>query len=71
VAQQAKITIRVTAARTTSTVAISTTGRYARLTTGGISITAPGQAMQPTADAKTFWLSVLDLVEAQLTALEG
>lgn len=70
-AQQAKLTVRVTAARSTSTIMISSTGRYGRLTTGGIHITAPLQPLQPTADVVAFWTSVLVLVQAQLTALEG
>lgn len=68
-ANQAKITIRVTSARGSSTVDFSTTGRYVSLTTGGISEQMLAQPIQPTASAKAFWLSVLEQVQAQLNTL--
>ena len=69
-ANQAKLTIRVTAARGSSTVQFSTTGRYVSLTTGGISETLRQAPVQPTSSPEAFWLSILALVQAELTALE-
>jgi hypothetical protein len=68
-ANQAKLTIRVTSARGSSTVDFSTTGRYVSLTTGGISQQMLAQPIQPTASAKAFWLSVLAAVQLQLNSL--
>lgn len=68
-AQQAKLTVRVGANRGSSTIGISTSGRYVNLATNAINESLPRQPLQPTADAKTFWLSVLAIVQAQITAL--
>lgn len=68
-ADQAKLTVRVMSNRGSSTVSFATAGRYVRLTTGGISEQLLGQAVQPTASAKAFWLSVLALVQAELETL--
>jgi hypothetical protein len=70
-ASQAKLTIRVGSARGSSNVAFSTTGRYVSLTTGGITQVLPQQPIQPTTSPAAFWLSVLALVQAELTALGG
>jgi hypothetical protein len=70
-ANTAKLTVRVTSARGSSTVGFSTGGRYVSLTTGGLSTTAGKQPIQPTANAVVFWQSVLTIVSAQLAALEG
>ena len=69
-ADLAKLTIRVTSNRGSSNVQFSTTGRYVRLVTAGINVDALGEPVQPTTTAKAFWLSVLTIVQAQLTALE-
>lgn len=69
-ANQSKLTIRVSAARGSSTVQFSTTGRYVSLSTGGLNLTQRQAPIQPTASVEAFWLSVLALVQAQLTALE-
>jgi len=68
-ANQAKMTIRVTSARGSSTVDFSTTGRYVSLTTGGISQQMLAQPIQSTASAKAFWLGVLAAVQLQLNSL--
>jgi hypothetical protein len=70
-AGQAKLTIRVTGNRGSSTVQFSSTGRYVSLVTGGLNTQLLGQPIQPTSDVLTFWRSVLALVQAELTALEG
>lgn len=68
-ATPAKMTIRVDAARASSTVRISTAGRYLSLSTNQISLQALSQPVQPTASDKVFWLSVLAIVTAQINAL--
>lgn len=65
---QAKITIRVTSTRGGSTVNFSSAGSYVSTPMNGYSVSLPGQPIQPTADQKTFWTSVLDLVQAQIAA---
>ena len=68
-ASQAKMTVRVTAARGSSNVGISTSGRYINLTTNAINASMPQQPVQPTSSAKAFWLSVLAIVTAQIESL--
>lgn len=68
-ASQAKMTIRVSSARGSSTINFSTNGRYVSLTTGGITQQLLAQPVQPTASAKVFWESVLAAVQAQLNTL--
>jgi hypothetical protein len=65
----ATIAVRVRAARGSSNVTISTSGRYVGLTTNAINLTVNRQPVQPTASAKAFWTSVLAIVQAQITAL--
>lgn len=67
-ASQAKITIRVTAARGGSTVSFTTNGKYISFTTAGFQRTMTGQPIQPTATLEGFWLAVLNSVVANLTA---
>jgi hypothetical protein len=68
-ANQAKMTVRVTSQRGSSAVSISTAGRYISLPTNGISISEPRQPVQPTSSTKAFWLSVLAIVTEQITSL--
>lgn len=68
-ADLAKLTIRVTSNRGSSNVMIASSGRYVRLVTGGINLQALGEPVQPSTSAKAFWLSVLTIVQAQITAL--
>jgi hypothetical protein len=67
--QTARLTVRVGAARGSSNVAISTSGRYVNLPTNAINLTTPRQPVQPTSSAKAFWTSVLAIVQAQIAAL--
>lgn len=68
-ASQSKLTIRVSAARGSSTIAYSTKGRYISLVTNGISNDLTREPIQPTINAKAFWLSVLAAVTADVNAL--
>lgn len=68
-AHQAKMTIRVNAARGSSTVEFGTTGRYVSLQVNGINEVLPRQPVQPTASVKAFWQSVLAIVTAQVNSL--
>lgn len=68
-ANQAKLTVRVTSQRGSSGVSFSTAGRYISLPTNGISETLSKQPIQPTASAKAFWLSVLAIVTAEISSL--
>ena len=65
----AKMTIRVTSARGSSAVAITTAGRYLSLTTNTVRTDLLAQPVQPTASEKTFWLSVLAEVTAYVNTL--
>lgn len=65
---QAKITIRVTSTRGGSNVSFSSVGSYVSTPMNGYSVDLPGSPIQPTVDQKTFWTSVLALVQAQIAA---
>lgn len=67
-ASQAKMTIRVSAARGSSTVSFSTNGRYVSFNTSGYQRQLLGQPVQPTASLEGFWAAVLAAVQASLTA---
>jgi hypothetical protein len=68
-AATAKMTVRVTSTRGGSNLTISSAGSYISTQMNGYRIDLTGQPVQPTADQKTFWLSVLALVQAQITAM--
>ena len=65
-ATPSKFTIRVTSGRTSSSVAVSTTGRYAGLDVNTITFSIPNAPVQTTASAKAFWQGVLAEVTAAL-----
>lgn len=67
-ASQAKMTIRVSAARGSSTVQFSTNGRYVSFNTSGYQRQLLAQPVQPTASLDVFWASILAAVQASLTA---
>jgi len=69
-ASTAKLEIRVTASRGASTISYVTKGRYVSFTTSGLTDTLTGQPIQPTTSLSAFWLSVLAIVQAEITALE-
>ena len=68
-ANQAKLTVRVTSSRGASNVGFSTSGRYISLPVNGISESLPQQAVQPTSSAKAFWQSVLVIVTEAVNSL--
>lgn len=67
-AAQAKFTVRVTSTRGGSNLQFSSSGSYISTPMNGYSVDLPGEAVQPTADQKTFWTSVLAIVQAQIAA---
>lgn len=67
-AAQAKITIRVTSTRGGSNVQFTSTGSYVSTPVNGYSVALPGEPIQPTIDDKTFWTSVLAIVQGYITA---
>jgi hypothetical protein len=67
-ANQAKIVITVDSARGSSKVRYSSKGRYVSFTTAGYDRDLLQQPIQPTASLAAFWLSVLALVQADITA---
>lgn len=68
-ASSAKLTIRVGSARGSSSVQFSSNGRYVSKAVNGYNVSMPGQPIQPTADTKTFWTSVLAIVQAEIAAI--
>jgi hypothetical protein len=70
-ANQAKMTITVTASRGASHVSFSTKGRYISLPVNGITADLPRQPVQPTASSLAFWQSVLAIVTAELPEAAG
>lgn len=69
-ATKAEIVIRVTSARGSSTISYTTKGRYVSFTTSGLTDQLLKQPIQPTTSLAAFWLSVLAIVQADITALE-
>lgn len=68
-ANQSKLTIRVTSQRGSSGISYSTGGRYINLATNTVSDDLARQPVQPTSSEKAFWLSVLGIVTADVTSL--
>lgn len=67
-ASQAKITVRVTSTRGGSNIQFTSAGSYVSTPMNGYNVFLQGEPIQPTADDKTFWLSVLAIVQANITA---
>lgn len=67
-ASQAKLTVRVTSTRGGANVSFSSVGTYISTPMNGYSVNLPGEAVQPTSDQRAFWLSVIAIVQAQITA---
>lgn len=65
---KAEIVIRVRSSRGASHVQYTSKGRYISFQTAGYQVDLPRQPIQPTTDLKAFWLSVLALVTAEITA---
>lgn len=66
-ASSAKIVITVGSTRGASSVRISSKGRYISTPVNGYQRELLGQPIQPTSSQSAFWLSVLALVQANLT----
>lgn len=62
------MTVRVTSTRGGSNIQFSSAGSYVSTPVNGYSVDLPGQAIQPTADNKVFWTSVLAAVQAAIAA---
>ncbi len=69
-ATRAKLAITVTSSRSASVVTISTNGKYISLPVNSINQRLTNQPVQPTASVEVFWLSVLAIVQAAITADE-
>lgn len=68
-ASKSELAIRVTASRGASHITATSKGRYISFTTAGLSFDLPKQPIQPTASLKTYWLSVLAIITAEVNAL--
>lgn len=67
-ATQAKITIRVGSTRGASTVQYSTVGTYVSTSVNTYNVSLTDQPILPTTSQKDFWLAVLAIVQAEITA---
>ena len=63
-----KITVRVASSRGATTVSFSSVGTYVSTPMNRYSVTLQGQPIQPSADNKVFWTSVLDIVQAYIAS---
>lgn len=70
-ADQAKLTIRVSQSRNYSTVQFSSSGRYKGLVTNTVRQELLLQPVFTTADELHYWSAVLAVVQAKITALGG
>lgn len=67
-ASRSRMTITVTKSTSQSTVVITSNGKYASLVTNGTSLRETGQPLFSTANEQAFWLAVLPIVSAAITA---
>lgn len=70
-ANQATLKIYVRAARGSSQITYSTSGRYVSLVTNAVGDRLVQQPVQPTSSADAFWESVIGLVLADIQAGHG
>jgi hypothetical protein len=70
-ANVAKLTIRVSSARGSTTIAYSTNGRYVRLLTGDITNHMVGQPVLTGTGSKAFWAAAIALAAADIAAGNG
>lgn len=68
-ATTARMDMRVTSTRSKSKIVISTYGKYVSTPVNTIEIVADQQPLLTTATNKAFWLAVLNIALAQVTAL--
>jgi hypothetical protein len=69
VATTAKMTLFVTSTRANSRVRIGSTGKYVSTPVNDIEIDLPKQPLLTTASSKAFWLAVLAIATANVSAL--
>lgn len=62
------MTVRITSTRGGSNVQFTSAGTYVSTPVNAYSVYLPGEPIQPTADDKTFWTSVLAIVQAYIAA---
>lgn len=67
-ASKSEISIRVQARRGSTVVQYTSKGRYVSFTTAGYNRQLNRQPIQPSTSLKAYWLSVLELVVADITA---
>ena len=67
-ASQAKLTVRVKSSRGASRIEYSTGGRYVSFNADGYERYLTGQPILGTASLSAFWLAVLAIVQADITA---
>jgi hypothetical protein len=67
-ASRARLIIDVTSSRGASTVSYTTKGRYVSFTTAGLTDVLMKQPILPTSTLPAFWLAVLAIVQADITA---
>lgn len=67
-ASKAEIVIRVQSHRGASTISYTTKGKYVSFQTAGLGNTLQRQPLISTASLTAFWLQVLGIVQADITA---
>jgi len=67
-ATRARMTLTVTSTRGATQVTITSVGRYVSTDVNKYSIYLPSEPLQPTATQAAFWLSILDIASAYITA---
>lgn len=67
-ASKSEIVIRVYARRGSTLVQYSTKGKYVSFQTAGLTDSLPRQPILSTASLQAFWLAVLAIVQADITA---
>jgi hypothetical protein len=68
-AQRARMSLTVTSSRTAAAVRVSTIGSYKGLPVNTVDAVLTDQPLFSNADAKTFWLGVLAVVQAYVSSL--
>lgn len=70
-ADQSKMTIRVSAARNTTTLSLRSAGRYKGLVTNTVKVDLLRQPTFTSANELTYWHAVLNAALAEIIALGG
>lgn len=69
-ASRAELVIRVTSSRGASKIEYTSKGKYVSFQTAGLTDTLARQPILNTSSLEVFWLAVLAIVQADITALE-